>query len=113
MERPRLGAVTRVDPHIFRGEIAGPKACRRAASMQVHHNVHMLFEQAVAGDTLIEIKWLATAHHRNAGHLNVPQFWIEFDARSSGGRKDATPVGVATGKRSLDERRSGDGLGDL
>src|SRR5579859_249647 len=42
--KPDLGTVTRVDAHILRGEVARPITRRRAAGVQVHNNVHMLFQ---------------------------------------------------------------------
>src|SRR6266404_2642170 len=43
-EADSLRPVTCVDANIFRGEVAGPITRRRPACMQIHQNVHMLFQ---------------------------------------------------------------------
>src|SRR5579864_6657798 len=50
-----LRSVTRVDAHVFRGKVAGPITRRRAARVQIHQNVHMLLQQAIAGHAFVEI----------------------------------------------------------
>ena len=38
----RLGAITGIDPHVLRREVAGPVARARSARVQVHHNGNMV-----------------------------------------------------------------------
>src|SRR5216683_2640160 len=108
-----LRPVTRVDAYVFRGEITGPITGRRAARVQVHNNVYMFFQQAIAGDAFVEIKRLAPAQDRDARHLYVHQVRIEFDAGAAGRGKDAAPVGIPAGKSGLDKGRSSNRLGNL
>src|SRR5712664_3971012 len=100
-----LCSVTRVDAHVFRGEIASPITRCGSARMQIHQNVHMLFQQTIAGHALVEIERLPPAQHRDACHLNVHQVRVEFDAGTARSGEDAAPVGIASGKGGLDERR--------
>jgi len=50
-----LGAIAGINAHVFGGEIAGPVTGGGAASVQVYDYVDILFEQAIAGGTLVEV----------------------------------------------------------
>src|SRR5262249_1986995 len=108
-----LSAITRVDADVFGGEVAGPVARAFAAGVQVHHDRHVVGEQAVAGGALVEVERLSPAEHVNAGHEDVHLPGVEGNSGAAGGGEDATPVRVASGERGFYQRRSRDGLCDL
>src|SRR5260221_664823 len=108
-----LGAISRVDANVLRREIAGPITRGGTSRVQIHNDVYMLFQQAIAGDALVELERLSPTQNRDARHLNVHQIGIEFDAGAARRGEDATPVWIAAGKGGFDERRSGDGLRNL
>ena len=80
--------------------------------MEIHDNMNVLLEKAVAGGALVEIERLAATQNRNARHVDVHAIGIELHSGASGGGEDAAPVGIASREGSLHERRSGDGLAD-
>src|SRR5271169_4160139 len=65
-----LGAIAGVDAHVFRSEIAGPITGRRAACVQVHDDMNIFFEQAIAGRPLVEIERLAATKDGDAGQMD-------------------------------------------
>ena len=80
--------------------------------MEINDDLNLLFQQAVARGALVEIKRQAATQHGYPSHMNVHASRIKLDARAPGCGEDASPVGIATGKGRLDERRSSDGLRD-
>src|SRR5260370_7370047 len=73
----RLGAIAGIDADILRGEVAGPVAGARIARVQVHHDGHMVRQEAVAGSAFVEIEPLAPAEDGNSRHRDVHARTIE------------------------------------
>src|SRR5260370_25207023 len=68
----RLGAIAGIDADILRGEVAGPVAGARIARVQVHHDGHLVRQEAAAGSPFVEIERLAPAAGGNSPHPDVP-----------------------------------------
>src|SRR5579863_703124 len=100
----RSGAVGGVDSYVLRGEVAGPIACCRSSRMQIHDNVDVIRQQAVARGALVEIERLAALQNGNPGHGDIHARRIERDAAAARGGEDASPVGIAAGKRGFYQR---------
>jgi len=81
--------------------------------VQIHNNRNVIGEQAVGSGALVERKRLPFAQDLDAGHGDFYQRGIEFDIGAASCGEDASPVGIATGESSLDERRCGDGFGNF
>src|SRR3981081_743402 len=73
-----LGAVTRIDADVLRGEIAGPVARNGPPCVQVHDQMDVRGEQAIAGGALVEIERLAAAQYVDAGHGDIHARGIEL-----------------------------------
>src|SRR6202140_5150281 len=106
------GTIAGVDAHIFRGEIARPIARNGAAGAHIHNDWDVFGEQSITCGSLVKVQRLAAAQNRNTRHLNLHQRRIETDSRASGGRENAAPVWISTGKRGLHQWRSSDRLRD-
>src|SRR6266403_6322130 len=75
-----LGPIGGVDPHVLRGEVAGPIAGLGFAGVQIHNQWNVLGEKFVAGGALVEIERLATPQHGDASHLYVHKRRIKLNS---------------------------------
>ena len=69
--------------------------------MEIHDDVNVLFEKAIAGGALVEVERLAAAKNRDASHVNVHAIGIELHSGASGSGEDATPVWITAGEGGL------------
>src|SRR5208282_2919544 len=75
-------------------------------------DVNVLFEEAVAGGSFVEIERLAPAQNGYARHVNFHAIGIEFYAGATRGGEDAAPVWIAAREGGFDQGRGRNRLPD-
>src|SRR5579859_2051322 len=107
------GAVAGIDTNVTFSEIAGPEACAAVAlATELKLDGALRLIEPLLETLLGELRRQTTAANGHALHRDINLRRIESRARISGGRKNASPVGIASGDRRLDQRRIGNRPGD-
>src|SRR5436190_819510 len=114
IENRTLSAIARIDSDVLFGEIAGPEpgfAARPALDYKTNRN--FVFVHLALQPRLGELGGAPRLAHERALKVDVDAVRVELDTGIAGGRQDAAPIWVGPGDGGLEQRRVGDGTGDL